>query len=49
VKSAEMRVRLKVLTWQELAGILPESLQDFLDRKYGIVAPGRVVSPLEVQ
>jgi hypothetical protein len=41
VKSAEMRVRLKVLTWQELAAMLPEDLQDFLDRKYGIVAPGK--------
>jgi hypothetical protein len=41
VKSAEMRTRLKVLTWQELAAILPAQLQDFLDVKYGIVAPGR--------
>ena len=46
VKSAEMRVRLKVLTWQELAAILPEDLQEFLDQKYGIVAPGRVASPV---
>jgi hypothetical protein len=45
VKSAEMRVRLKVLTWQELAALLPEGLQEFLDQKYGIVAPGRVASP----
>ena len=45
VKSAEMRVRLKVLTWQELAALLPEELQEFLDRKYGIVASGRVASP----
>jgi hypothetical protein len=45
VKSAEMRVRLKVLTWQELAAMLPEGLQEFLDRKYGIVAPGRVAMP----
>ncbi len=41
VKSAEMRVRLKVLTWQELAAYLPAELQEFLDVKYGIVAPGR--------
>ena len=47
VKSAEMRVRLKVLTWQELAALLPEELQEFLDRKYGIVAPGRVATPAE--
>jgi hypothetical protein len=44
VKSAEMRVRLKVLTWQELAAMLPEGLQEFLDLKYGIVSPGRVAS-----
>lgn len=44
VKSAEMRVRLKVITWQELAALLPEELQEFLDVKYGIVAPGRTVS-----
>lgn len=49
VKSAEMRVRLKVLTWQELAALLPEDLQAFLDCKYGIVAPGRVASPVEIQ
>jgi hypothetical protein len=44
VRSAEMRVRLKVLTWQELVGALPESLQAFLDVKYGIVEPGRAPS-----
>jgi hypothetical protein len=38
VKSAEMRVRLKVVTWQELAAALPEGLQAFLDWKYGIAA-----------
>src|ERR1700677_4010822 len=37
VKSAEMRVRCKVLTWQELASLLPGELQDFLELKYGIV------------
>ncbi len=47
VKSAEMRVRLKVLTWQELAAHLPAELQDFLDVKYGIVAPGREASSVE--
>jgi len=44
VKSAEPRVRLKVMTWQELAAYLPEKLQEFLDVKYGIVAPGRAAS-----
>jgi hypothetical protein len=47
VKSAELRVRLKVLTWQELAALLPEALQEFLDWKYGIVAPGKTPSPIE--
>jgi hypothetical protein len=47
VKSAEMRVRLKVLTWQELAPMLPEDLQEFLDLKYGIVAPGKTASLIE--
>lgn len=47
VKSAQLRVRLKVLTWQELAALLPNALQEFLDRKYGIVAPGSVASWLE--
>ena len=45
VKSADLRFRLKVLTWQELAGLLPDELQAFLDFKYGIVAPGRIASP----
>jgi len=40
VKSAQMRVRCKVLTWQELAGLAPEGLREFLNVKYGIAAPG---------
>lgn len=47
VKSADLRVRLKVLTWQELAALLPEGLQQFLDLKYGIVSPGRIASIFE--
>lgn len=47
VKSAEMRSRSKVLTWQELAALLPEELQEFLDLKYGIVAPGSSASEIE--
>jgi hypothetical protein len=46
VKSAEMRVRLKVLTWQELAALLPNVLQEFLGLKYGIAAPGKVAPPI---
>jgi hypothetical protein len=44
VRSAELRVRLKVITWQELAAYLPDELQEFLDWKYGIVAPGKIAS-----
>ncbi len=47
VKRAETRVRLQVLTWQELAALLPDALQEFLDVKYGIVAPGKMSSPIE--
>jgi hypothetical protein len=47
VKSAEMRVRLKTLTWQELAALVPADLEDFLELKYSIVAPGRVATPFE--
>jgi hypothetical protein len=47
VRSAEMRVRLKTLTWQELAALLPEEVQEFLDLKYGIVPPGGVASPID--
>lgn len=46
VKNADIRVRLKVLTWQELAESLPEELQNFLNLKYGIVAPGKTPSPI---
>jgi len=45
VKNAELRVRLKVLTWQELTALLPAELREFLDLKYGIVPPGRIASP----
>jgi hypothetical protein len=45
VRSAELRVRLAVLTWQELAALLPDPLQQFLDLKYGIAAPGLMPSP----
>jgi len=40
VRRLDLRVRCKVLTWQELSGFLPEPLRAFLDAKYGIVAPG---------
>jgi hypothetical protein len=40
VKIAEMRVRCKVLTWQELTRLVPEELAEFLEAKYGILAGG---------
>lgn len=46
VKDAAMRVRLKVLTWQELCVVLPRELREFLDRKYGIVPPGSLPWPV---
>ena len=46
VRLADLRPRLKVLTWQELAALLPEPLQNFLDVKYGIVPPGKTPSPI---
>ena len=33
---AEARSRLRLRTWQELAGVLPPALQRFLDEKFGI-------------
>jgi hypothetical protein len=41
VRNLELRTRLKVLTWQELAAALPSELQAFLEVKYGIIAAGR--------
>ena len=38
VRSAEMRSRSLMLTWQELASVAPAGLREFLDVKYGIVA-----------
>lgn len=40
VQLAELRTRCKVLTWQELAGCLPDRLRRFLSEKYGIVSHG---------
>jgi len=37
VRSAEMRTRCKVMTWQELAGLAGVGLREFLEGKYGIV------------
>lgn len=37
----DLRLRCKVLTWQELAQFLPIKLQSFLDEKYGIASSQR--------
>jgi Restriction Endonuclease associating with ARP len=36
VTSSELRCRMSVVTWQELAGTLPPKVQTFLAEKYGI-------------
>jgi restriction endonuclease-like protein len=38
VVDTDLRTRCKVLTWQELAAVVPASLQKFLALKYGIVS-----------
>jgi Restriction Endonuclease associating with ARP len=46
VRLSELRLRCKVLTWQELTGALPAPLREFLDLKYGVVPPGSAASPI---
>jgi hypothetical protein len=46
ITDVTLRTRCKVLTWQELSVALPDGLRKFLDRKYGIAAPGSVASTL---
>ena len=36
VRLFDLRCRLKMLTWQELAGVVPLELREFLAEKYGI-------------
>jgi hypothetical protein len=36
VRSAELKTKCQILTWQELSAALPSRLQCFLDLKYGI-------------
>ena len=43
VKPVQLRTALRVLTWQELALVLPRKLQAFLGDKYGICSGG--ISP----
>jgi hypothetical protein len=40
VRSYSFRNRLKLLTWQEVAGAVPGRLQKFLAEKYGITRAG---------
>lgn len=40
IRSATIRARCKVLTWQELSACLPAALQGFLSAKYGIEGGG---------
>ncbi len=44
IRIPELRSRCKVLSWQELAQVLPQRLQKFLELKYGIVPAGATVS-----
>ena len=37
VTSADLRCRMSVLTWQELAATLPQSVRHFLAEKYGVL------------
>ena len=47
VRRAELRTRLAVVTWQELTPLLPADLREFLERKYGIAAPGGAAMPVD--
>lgn len=38
VKSYEVRSRMALLSWQELSGVMPAAVREFLAEKYGIVA-----------
>jgi hypothetical protein len=46
VRSIDLRLRCKMLTWQELAAVVPRKLQAFLEEKYGIYAEGRTASAI---
>jgi hypothetical protein len=38
IRVHDLRLRCKMLTWQELAAVLPRAVGRFLDEKYGIVS-----------
>ena len=41
VQIVDLRLRCKMITWQELAQVLPRKLGRFLEEKYGIVPEGK--------
>ncbi|HXW93084.1 MAG TPA: hypothetical protein VEK33_21220 [Terriglobales bacterium] len=41
VRLTDLRLRCKIITWQELSEALPRRLQRFLEEKYGISSPAR--------
>jgi hypothetical protein len=45
IRILDLRLRCKILTWQELNEALPENLQDFLREKYGIMRDGEASLP----
>jgi hypothetical protein len=45
IRILDLRLRCKILTWQELNEALPEKLQDFLREKYGIMRDGEASLP----
>lgn len=47
VKSTDLRARCKALTWQEVVPFLSPELGEFLDLKFGIVAPGAFATPVD--
>lgn len=40
IRDHEMRLRCQMLTWQEIAAVVPDALRIWLGEKYGIFAPG---------
>jgi hypothetical protein len=47
IRIVNLRLRCKVLTWQELAEVLPGKLQRFLQEKYGIAAGNNTIATLD--
>ena len=47
IRIVNLRLRCKVLTWQELAEVLPGNLQRFLQEKYGIAAGNNTIATLD--